>query len=107
MATEEKFDDWVILEIDGYRKLAGKATEATIAGAPLLRIDIPLVSLLEDGKKFFTQYYAPGHIYCITPTTETIARAYAAHHQPVPAEKWDLQIPERAAGYRGVEVEEG
>ena len=90
MEPEEKFEQWAIMEIMGYRKLAGKVSEAKIGAAAFIRIDIP------QGKeeKSFTQFYNPTSVYAITPTTEEIARRYAAAHQQEPVIVYDLtQIP--------------
>lgn len=82
---EKKFEEWAILELMGHRRLAGKITEATILGGALLRIDIPG----KDGK-FTTQFYGAQSIYCITPTTEEIARSVALHNEPAPVSQWEL-----------------
>lgn len=37
-----------------------------------------------------TQFYAPSAIYCITPTTEDLARKVAAGCQPAPVTRWEL-----------------
>lgn len=41
-----------------------------------------------------TQMYAPAAVYCITPTTEAIARKVAASARPAPVTEWELK-PER------------
>ena len=81
----EKLDTWAILELMGHRRLAGKLTETTIAGGAFLRIDIPM----KDGS-ISTQFYSPGSIYCITPTTEAIARAVSLSSQPEPVNLWEV-----------------
>ncbi len=81
----EKFETWAILELMGHRRLAGKVTETNIAGGAFLRIDIP-----SKDSKMTTQYYSPASIYCITPTTEEIARTIAINNQPEPAYKWEF-----------------
>lgn len=99
MEPEEKFDQWAIMEIMGYRKLGGKVSEYKIAGAPFIRIDIPKK---EGGE--FTQIYNPTSVYCLTPTTEAIARAFAYSHEPEPVQKWDLvQLPEKVSPGRNDE----
>jgi hypothetical protein len=68
MDEKEKFETWGILELMGHRRLVGKLSEETIAGAAYLRIDI----LNPDGQSTefkATQYYTSGAIYCITPMT--------------------------------------
>lgn len=84
--TTSSFDQWAILEILGHRRLAGRLTEASIAGGSFLRIDIPET----DGQPPMTQYYAPSSVYAITPTTEDIARRAAARFRPAPVNRWEL-----------------
>jgi hypothetical protein len=80
---KESFEGWAILELMGHRRLGGRVREQTVAGAPFVRIDVPAVGAILE----FTQFYAPGSVYCLTPTTEELARAIAAQaiHQPVRA----------------------
>lgn len=82
---EDKFEAWAILELMGHRRLAGKITESTLCGGAFIRIDIPG----EDGK-FSTQFYSPASVYCLTPTTEELARAMALNNQPAPVSRWEL-----------------
>ena len=82
---ETNFEDWAVLELMGHRRLAGKVTDAVIGGGTFLRIDIP-----GEGDQWTTQYYSPGAVYCITPTTEDIARAVAKSSQPAPVHRWEL-----------------
>ncbi len=87
----DKFESWGILELMGHRRLAGKLMETNIAGGAFLRIDIPA----KEGKQS-SQFYSPASIYCITPTTEEIARAIAINNQPEPAYKWEFpQLAQR------------
>ena len=82
---ETKFEEWAILELMGHRRLAGKVTDAVIGGGSFLRIDIPA----KNGQ-YSTQYYSPQSIYCITPTTEEIARGVAEQSQPQPVYRWEF-----------------
>lgn len=66
-------EGWVILELMGHRRLAGHVTETTVAGAPMLRIDIP-----RGERETLTQFYGGSAIYCITPCSEELARRVAA-----------------------------
>lgn len=81
----ESFEGYAILELMGHRRLAGRLSEATIAGANFVRIDIPGA----DGV-VATQFYSPQAVYAITPTTEAIARSVALHNQPEPVRMWEL-----------------
>lgn len=107
-SERQEFEGWVILEIMGHRRLGGYLRSEQIAGAAFIRIDVPGT---EEGVTA-TQFYAPGSVYCITPTTEDLARAFAEEHQPQPVTRWDLPaLPQpRPAGvtaeYREADEEE-
>ncbi len=70
---ESTFEGWAVLEVMGHRRLVGLVSECTIAGAGFLRIDIPG----PDGGTLATQFYPPSAVFCLTPTTEEIARKEA------------------------------
>lgn len=85
--SEERFEQWVILELMGHRRLAGYLTERTIGGASMLQLEVPAG---KEGQSPVTQLYSPGAVYCITPTTEEIARALAGSMRPEPVHRWEL-----------------
>lgn len=87
----ERFDQWAVVEVMGHRRLAGRVTEQRIAGADLLRVDIPV-----HGGGFTTQYYGGSSIFCLTPTSEEAARAVACRNAPEPVHRWELPAPEVA-----------
>lgn len=95
MDEQKTFDSWAVLELMGHRKLAGRVSETTIAGGTFLRIDVPG----EGDQTAATQFYRPEAVYCLTPCSETLARAFAAQHQPAPVTRWELP----AASPRGRE----
>lgn len=80
------FEGWAIVELMGHRKLAGNVTEVTIAGAAMLRLDVP-------SDPPVTQFYGGSAIYCITPTTEELARRIAANSRPTPVHAYELPAP--------------
>ena len=84
-AEKPPFEGWAILELMGHRRLGGYVSEATVAGAGFLRIDVPG----EDGPTA-TQFYSPSSVYCLTPVTEDMARVVAARNQPEPVQRWEL-----------------
>ena len=86
MVDQNTFEEWVILELMGHRRLAGKVTDAVIGGGAFIRIDIPT----KDDQKI-TQFYAPGAVYCISPTTKEIATMVAINSEPEPISKWELR----------------
>ena len=97
---ETTFEGWAILELMGHRRLAGYVTETEIAGAGVLRLDVPDGSEGEEGGVFATQFYAPSALYCLTPTTEEIARAVASRTRPAPVQRWELPAASDAEGPR-------
>src|SRR6185369_11008200 len=71
-------------------------TEQDIAGAAFIRIDVPGYLHTEptgeqDERDTATQFYAPGAVYCITPTSEEMARAVAEGNRPRPVSEWELR----------------
>jgi hypothetical protein len=83
MSEREAFKGWCILELMGHRRLGGFVSDAELAGGAFVRIDIPC-----DPPA--TQFYAPAAVYCITPTTEAIARELARKVRPEPVAEWEL-----------------
>jgi hypothetical protein len=85
--SDGTFDEWVILELMGHRRLAGRVREVQVAGAGFLRLDMPAT----EGHSPQTQYVAPGSVYAMHPTTEEIATAAAANFRPAPVSRWELE----------------
>jgi hypothetical protein len=86
--VSEPLQGWFIVELMGHRRLAGKVTEQTIAGAGFLRIDVPG----QDGN-VATQFFLPSSVYSLTPTTEDLARRVADSCRVEPVTEWDLRRP--------------
>lgn len=84
-------EGWSVLELMGHRRLGGWLSEVTVAGGAFIRIDVPGPD--DDSDPVATQLYSPSAVYCITPTTEEIARAVAANNQPTPVHRWELPAP--------------
>jgi len=85
--TPPAFDEFVILELLGHRRLAGRVREVQVAGAGFLRLDIPATG----GHGEQTQYISPSSVYAMHPTTEKIATAAAANFRPQPVSRWELE----------------
>ena len=92
--TAPAFEGWAVLEILGPRTRPGFVREVEIAGAKMLRVDVPTV----DGD--ITEFYSMASIYSIRPCTEDIARdaasdRYGALRKPVqPVEYRKSETPE-------------
>ena len=105
--TQDQFDEWCILELMGGRRLAGKVTEATVAGGAFLRIDV--FGEDKDAPALATQFYSPSSVYAMTPTTEAVCRRFAeARGASEPVSKWDLELPvqQRIEAPRGTHYDE-
>ncbi len=117
MSENGTIDGWAVLELMGHRRLAGYVVESEVAGQGMLRIDVPenlhapcecsandKHALLHDEgcpctltgapqDVAATQFYSPGAVYCLTPTTEQIARGLAQRLLPTPVHRFELPAP--------------
>jgi hypothetical protein len=90
---------WAIVEVMGHNEYAGFITAETIAGAPMLRVDVPevLATAAYQKRDAFTKFLAPSALYAISPCTEHTARLRAAALRKTPFESWSVekQVVER------------
>ncbi len=78
-----QFEQWSILELMGHRKLAGLVSEIEMFGSVMLRIDIPSTPPV-------TQFYGGSAVYCLTPTTEELARQFSQRATVQPVHAYEL-----------------
>lgn len=84
MKEENKFEGWAIVELMGRNMVAGFASEQVVAGAAMLRVDVPQV-----GEQVgYTKFFGGSAIYAITPTTEEIATVAASRISVRPVQEW-------------------
>jgi hypothetical protein len=93
------FEGWAVVELFGHRKLAGRVSEAEIAGAGFVKLDVP-----GPGEKVITQFYNPKAIYELTPCTEEVARALAKRYQPEPIQRFELPPMPAPGGVQDADV---
>jgi hypothetical protein len=93
------FEQWCVIEMMGHQSVVGRCSEEQVAGATLLRVDVP------DGDSFTTQYLGGGSIFRIRIVSEDVARRLAATRRDhTPPFVWELspntltQIPVGADG---------
>ncbi len=80
-----EFEGWAILELMGHRKMGGYVR----LNGPLIRIDAH-----DESKPVMTQWYGTHALYCLTPTTEAIAkRLTQSAYSPAPVTAYELQLP--------------
>jgi hypothetical protein len=107
-ASAASFEGWAILELMGHRRLAGYVSEELVGGSCMIRLDIP--GPKRAGEVAATQFYSPSALYCLTPTTEELARQLAEALRPVPVHRWELSPPPEAEAEEeppdGYELEE-
>lgn len=86
---------WAIVELMGHQVIAGQVTEVTVAGAPMLRVDVPEIAGADGAEQrlAFTKFFAPGALYGLTPTDEASARHAVEHLRARPISPYT--IPER------------
>ena len=91
-----EFEGWTIVELMGHRKLAGYCRAVDGFGTALLRVDVfgPKPEPPVEDKPRATQYYNGSAIYCLTPTTEDLARRVAVSCTPAPVTRWELPAPQ-------------
>lgn len=85
----QQLETWAIVEVMGHKKFAGHVTEQAFGAAALIRVDVPETE--QPGgitTKPYSKLIGVGSIYCITPTTEAIARRAAQQ-----LERWNEPIP--------------
>lgn len=74
MNEQESYEGWTLVEQLGHKRLAGYVRSVEIAGAGMLRVDVPTEPPL-------TQYLNPTSIYALTPITEEVARFLAPKYR--------------------------
>lgn len=80
------FNCWAVVEVMGHKQFAGLVTEQEVGGTSFVRIDVPEV----EGHPAFTKLFGAASIYCITPTTEDIAKAVASGYRESPVSLYGL-----------------
>jgi len=91
----DPYEGWAIVELMGHRRLAGHVTEADQFGTKMVRLDIYDTTGADPE---VTQFYGGGSVYCLTPTTEEIARKVGARSVPQPVTRYELEPP-KPSGY--------
>jgi hypothetical protein len=85
--SEEKFDQWGIVEIMGHDRIAGRITEQAMGGCAFVRVDVPEIG----GRPAYTKLFGSSAIFSISLTSEETARLAAAKFSPAPMSSWDAR----------------
>lgn len=84
--SEERFEQWAIVELFGHQRIAGLVSELEIAGSTLIRVDVPRV----NGRDAFTKAYGHKAIYALTFVDRDVALAAAEKLGLVPIDEWTV-----------------
>ena len=87
MTEQEAFKTWAIVEVMGHNEYAGFVSSESIAGAAMLRVDVPDTST----RPAFTKYLSTSAVYGISPCSEETARARAESSQATPVASWNVE----------------
>lgn len=90
--TNEKFEQWCIVEIMGHNVFAGFVSERTLGGTAMIQVDVPEV---DEEHPAFTKLFSSNAIYAISPTTEAHAREAARRIRQRPVTLYILPQPAR------------
>ena len=69
----DEIQQWGIVELMGHKVVAGLIQKSEMLGKPMLRVDVPATSTYQA----FTQFYGEAAIYCVTFTSEDVAKRTA------------------------------
>lgn len=83
------FEGWAIVELMGRNVIAGYVSEQVIAGAAMLRVDVPATETQEK----YTKFFGGTSIYAITPTTEEIVTHAVKRLNVRPVSEWIVPTP--------------
>jgi len=89
--SEEPVKRWAVIELFGHQVIVGEMSEAELAGAGFIRVDVPE----HDGVPAFTRFYGPKAIYALTPVSEEVARVMAQETNMRPVNVYSPALQER------------
>ena len=92
-----EYEGWAILELMGHRQRPGYVKEVEIAGAKMLRIDIPVAKDMADQDIRVTEFYGASAVYSLRPCAEDVARAVAAQYGADPRPVRPMEFRDRPA----------
>lgn len=96
MSETKVFDTpvWAVVELMGRQVIAGQIQEVTIAGAGMLRVDVPAV----ESEPGYTKFFGASSIYAITPTEENVVRCMVVAYRHTPIQLYSLPAPHAPLG---------
>jgi hypothetical protein len=92
-----EYEGWAILELMGHRQRPGYVKEVEIAGAKMLRIDIPVGKDEAGQDRMITEFYGPSAVYALRPCSEDVLRSELSRYGADPRPVRPLEYREREA----------
>ena len=91
--SEQKFEQWAIVELFGHQRIAGRVTEQTIGGSSFVRVDVPPCESTEiaEATQPFTKLFGQGAIYAISFVDEAAAKYVARQIRAQPIDTYSLK----------------
>lgn len=91
--SEQKFEQWAIVELFGHQRIAGRVTEETIGGSSFVRVDVPACEGIGSiaATQAFTKLFGQGAIYAISFVDEAAARMTARDLRVQPIDTYQLR----------------
>lgn len=84
--SNDKFEEWAIVDVMGHQRYVGRVTEQVIAGQGFVRVDVPATE--KDGE--WSKLIGTSSIYAITPVSEDVARGMAEKRKDIPVKVYDF-----------------
>jgi len=81
-------DVWAIVEIMGHSRFAGRISQTTQFGLPMLRIEVPETKTAQA----FEKHFGAAAVFGLTPCTEAVARRAAESFAERPTTLIDLSM---------------
>lgn len=85
------FQEWMVVELMGHRRLAGLVEERVLAGHGFLQVSVPADSG-NAGEWKLSQLIAPSSVYALTAVSEAAARAVARRLDVTPLKSWEVPV---------------
>ena len=91
--SEQKFEQWAIVELFGHQRIAGRVSEQTIGGCAFVRVDVPAFEQAGSvaPTQAFTKLFGQGAIYAISFVDEAAACMVAREIRAQPIDTYSLR----------------
>lgn len=87
MNENQKLDCYAVVELMGHLKIAGRIIETTVAGAPMLRVDVPETS----NQPAFTKFFGASAVYAITPMEKDTCMRFVEDYKTDPIYEYSIE----------------